>query len=653
MLRSLTNQASTGLKQGQRVSSKSSKSFTQHQSQPQPSTQTQSNYFSSNAPLNTTNTTTTTSSSTSTGTNTTSKSKFFSSAVINAQPFELHQTQPYITNNNLNNLNNFSNNNTDHIQLALFDECLKQNSTYDLATGKISGGGVNQFWLAIKKIIPIYRSLIYSNQLNEKRMADFVSLLRNGLRIHRLELSKLNKNLDKDSNNPIKNIHYLLTCAIREVSYNLLDGLIYLNPHGLTHLFKAYKDLGFTYEAVHIWETGKNLNHLKNLFTSEPVLGSIFPFLVESGDFNFDEIWQMYLNIKLNKKINEKLHNELQIGMIRVCLFKNKNNDALTIFKQLTSDVYNSFNLKGIEPPINIKSYMTMAHLSFIGFCKDIKTADYFFMNAVNESMPYLTPLQLNFIKKYISNSWEITNDFEKIKKIWLITWNHYELKNSSNSSVSSSLNDAFLSIFFQKYPNFNNESFNELKLIINDYSLIRSIDEPFINVLLSKSTIWHNSEVFEYILNVANSNPFMKTNVFYRCCLKACGSVDLDSNSILSLFRQLLSNNASNGMKFIAHADWVALRDATINSPFLLNFNSINDRIDLYFKLWKICSSSFINLENFKNYILKDIKLNFNYSKIFQQMSNIKSDIEIPEINYFIKNKSIQNYISNGYALN
>lgn len=568
--------------------------------------------------------------------------------------FQQHQQQQAQLSNyqKYQNYNN-THNNTQFIasQLALFDECLAQNSTYDLATGKISGG-VERFWVAVRKIIPIYRSLVNSGELNEKRMAEFVSLLRNGLRIHRLELSKLKKNLDKDSNNPIKNIHYLLTCAIREVSYNVLDGHIKLNPHGLTHLFKAYKDLGFTYEAVNIWENGKSNPKLFNLFTSEPVLGSIFPFLVESGDFNFDEVWEMYSKIKDSKLPHEKLHNELQVGMIRVCLFKNKTSDALNIFKKLTSDCYSSFEQNGIEPPINVKSYMTMAHLSFIGFCKDMNTADYFFNDAVNESMPYLTPLQLNFIKKYLVNTWEITNDYQRVKNIWAITWSHYEMKKTSNSSVSSSLNDAFLSIFFQNYPVYSDDAFNELKSVIGQYSSIKNIDEPFINVLLSKSTIWHNPQVFEFILSTANSHSFSKTNVFYRCCLKACGSVDIDSNSILNLFRQLLDNNASNGMKFIAHADWVALRDATINSPFLQNFNSMNDRIDLYFKLWKICSPSFISLENFKNYIFKDVKLNYNYSRIFQQMLNIRTDIEIPEINYFQNNKAVQSYIDSGYIL-
>ncbi|GMM32252.1 hypothetical protein DAMA08_049970 [Martiniozyma asiatica (nom. inval.)] len=534
-------------------------------------------------------------------------------------------------------------------QLAIFDECLAENSTYDLATGKVSGGA-KKFWEAVKKIIPIYRSLVYSGELNEKRMSEFVSLLRNGLRIHRLELSKLKKNLDKDSNNPIKNIHYLLTCAIREVSYNVLDGLVMLNPHGLTHLFKAYKDLGFTYEAVHIWESGKKNPKLHQLFTSEPVLGSIFPFLVESGDFNFNEVWEMYSKIKESKSQGEKLHNELQVGMIRVCLFKNKTSDALGIFKQLTSDCYSTYESKGVEPPINIKSYMTMAHLSFIGFCKDMDTADYFFKDAVEESMPYLTPLQLNFIKKYLANTWEMTKDYNRVKNIWLTTWRHYESKKTSNSSVSSSLNDAFLTIFFQNYPTFTAESFKELQTIISQYASMRAIDEPFINVLLSKSTIWHNAQTFQHILQTSDLHPFSKTNVFYRCCLKACGSIDVPSISILGLFRQLLANNALNGTNYIAHADWVALRDATVNSPYLNSFESKNDRIDLYFKLWKLCAIKLISLDNLKSYIWKDCKLNQGYNLIFQKMDDVKVDLDVPELGWFRDNRGIEIYLENGW---
>lgn len=538
---------------------------------------------------------------------------------------------------------------TTHL-LEVFDQCLKENSTYDLATGQITGG-VNQFWDSVRRIIPVYRSLVYTGLLKEKRMAEFVSLLRNGLRIHRLELSKMKKNLDKDAHNPIKDIHHLLTCTIREVSYNLLDGLVSMNPHGLTHLFKAYKDLGFTYEAVHIWESGKNSPTLNRLFTSEPVLGAIFPFLVESGDFDFQEVWEMYQRIKASKGKNDKVHNELQVGIIRVCLFKGRTDDALLIFKQLTEDIYDSFNAEGVEPPINVKSYLTMAHLSFIGFCKDIDTADYFFQDAVSESMPYLTPLQLNFIKKYLTNTWQNTHDFGRVNRIWHTTWDYYESKKTSNSSVSSSLNDSFLSIFFSKHRQYSPEAFAQLQGIVAEYESIRSIDEPFINVLLSKSTAWHNTQTFRYILTEADAYHFSKTNVFYRCCLKASSAVELSITDILSLFRQLLATNAASGMKYIAHADWVALRDATVNSPQLYSFQQPGNRIDLYFKLWKICSPYFISLENFKNYVYKDLKLNSNYSQIYQQMPQVRTDdIQIPEISYLKRNVAIEKYIGFAY---
>ncbi|GME72681.1 unnamed protein product [[Candida] boidinii] len=148
-----------------------------------------------------------------------------------------------------------------------------------------------------------------------------------------------------------------------------------------------------------------------------------------------------------------------------------------------------------------------------------------------------------------------------------------------------------------------------------------------------------------------AESYNFQKTNVFYRCALKASGSVDLSIDKILILFRQLLELNLKTGYTSIAHADWVALRDSTINSDRLLQFSNPNERIDLYFKLWKICSTYFLNLDNFKNYINKDIKLNQNYSRVFQEMPNIDtSDINIPEISYFRKNNSIENYIRYAY---
>ncbi|OWB85196.1 hypothetical protein B5S33_g3855 [[Candida] boidinii] len=582
------------------------------------------------------------------------------------------------------------------ILVSKFDNCLNANSRYDLSTGTVIGGS-QQVWKAINQVMPIYRKLLEynlntnsnhlnntnkKNKLDAQRIGNLVSLLRNGLRIERLELSKLKQNIDKDSNNPIKKIHVLLASSIREIANDVIDCKIKINSYGLTNIFKGYKDLGFSFEAVNIWKIGKLKPELHDLFLSESVLGSIFPFLAETNEFKFEELNEMYKNIKEQKLstannsdsnntanfnhatsnysnvnpnalLSSSLHCELQVGMIRVCLANDKVNEALSIFKELSNDVYANFISKNLQPPMSVKSYMTTAHLSFIGFCKDVDTANVFFLDAINGEMPYPTPLQLNFIKKYISNTWEITNDIDKVKKIWIKTWQYYEFKRLGNNSISASLNDLFLSIFFQKHTNYSDESFNKLINIINEYCTIRRIDEPFINVLFSKSRNWNDLKVFNYIFNLSSSSDFVKTNVFYRCCLKACGSINsLDADQILMLFKNLLLINASNGYRGIAHADWTALRDATISSPILLSTeNCATSRIDLYYKLWKLCSPYLLSLDDFKNYIYKDIKLNYAYSKIFENIANIRTDdIQLPEIGSYSRNFSIDNYTGYSY---
>ncbi|GMF60044.1 unnamed protein product [[Candida] boidinii] len=164
--------------------------------------------------------------------------------------------------------------------------------------------------------MPIYRKLLEynlntnsnhlnntnkKNKLDAQRIGNLVSLLRNGLRIERLELSKLKQNIDKDSNNPIKKIHVLLASSIREIANDVIDCKIKINSYGLTNIFKGYKDLGFSFEAVNIWKIGKLKPELHDLFLSESVLGSIFPFLAETNEFKFEELNEMYKNIKEQK----------------------------------------------------------------------------------------------------------------------------------------------------------------------------------------------------------------------------------------------------------------------------------------------------------------------------------------------------------------
>lgn len=527
-------------------------------------------------------------------------------------------------------------------QLMAFDDCLTHNSSFDISTGRIVGSS-SQFWDSVRKIMPLYEDLMATGELTQHRMDEMISLLRNGLRVHRWELAKLHKNLDKDVHTPLQKVHGLLRASLLRVGKDIvaLDSPIRVSSRGLTNLFKAFKDIGMSDEAAQIWNEGKNNPQLYESFTAESVLGSVFSLLVDSQDFNFDEIWSIYSTIKKAKAPGENIHGELQISMIRACLVKGKTSQALSIFTEVTSNVVAEFNERGIKPPPRLRSYMTTAHLSFIGYCRDYETAIVFFRSALKGGLPYMTPLQMNFVKRFMLNTWKSTGDFSHVTEIWLQTWSYYETRHRSNSSISSALNDIYLDIFFANYPKFNEQSSNALKKILNGYNDIRQMDEPFFNCLLTKSMIWRNLDFFKSVVEAAEMYRFPKTNVFYRCCLKASGAVDLPVGETFNLFYKLLESDVDMGSRKITNADWFALRDATIRSHHV---NS--EKIDLYFKLWKLCSPYFVSLHNFRLYVGLDMKLNRAYGKVFREIDYVNaSDIRLPQLSFFSPNREIHDY--------
>lgn len=535
-------------------------------------------------------------------------------------------------------------------QLMAFDECLAHNSFFDPKTGDVPGGTA-QFWDAVEKIMPLYDELIITGELNQKRVDELVSLLRNGLRMHRFELSKLKKNIDRDLNSPLQQMQTYLKNSLIRISNDIVnkDGNPYfqnikISSRGLTNLFKAFTDMGLVDEATLIWYEGKKDPKLYNLFTSESVLGSIVTLLIENKEFDYDEIWSIYNTIKISKSSNDIIHSELQVAMIRACLLKNKTDQALEIFKEVTSDVLQFYNSKNIEPPVAVKNYMTMAHLSFIGFCQDFETANIFFKDSFENQMPYLTPIQINYVKKFMLNTWKTTKDFDKVTDIWISTWSYFEKNNKSTTAISSSLNDAYLDIFFNKYDTFNNDAANELKKLLNKYNEIKLMDEPFFNCLITKSKKWENVNVFQSIVKVADLYNFPKTNVYHRCVLKAAGSVELPIDEIFKLFQKLLQSNIQLGSKQLTNADWFAFRDATIHSKFINN-----DKIDLYFKIFKISCKYFLNMNNFNLYMNLDVGLDKRYRKVFDEFGRVETDdLQLKELQWFKESPAIIKYWEN-----
>lgn len=552
-------------------------------------------------------------------------------------------------------------------QLMAFDECLAHNSFFDPKTGDVPGGTA-KFWDSVEKIMPLYDDLLITGELNQRRIDELISLLRNGLRMHRFELSKLKKNIDRDLNSPLQQIQAYLKDSIIKISNDIVSdsepvsplsspkaspsssfvsnnqNLIKISSRGLTNLFKAFTDMGLIDEAAVIWNKGKKDPKLYDLFTSESVLGSILTLLVENKEFNFQEIWSIYQTIRNSKTENDIIHSELQVAMIRACLLKNKTEKALEIFKEITSDVLKFYAKKNSSPPVAVKNYMTMAHLSFIGYCQDFETANIFFTDSFENQMPYLTPIQINYVKKFMSNTWKNTQDFDKVSEIWVSTWKYFENNNKSTTAISSSLNDAYLDIFFEKYNDFNNDAALELKKLLKNYSEIKAMDEPFFNCLITKSKKWENVNIFQSIVKVADLYNFPKTNVYHRCVLKASGSVELPIDETFILFKRLINSNIQLGSNHLTNADWFAFRDATIHSKFLNG-----EKIDLYFKLFKMCCKHFLTLQNFKLYMNLDVGLDQRYRKVFDEFQRINvDDVNLEELQWFNKCNAIVKYWNN-----
>ncbi|KAG7800445.1 hypothetical protein KL944_004018 [Ogataea haglerorum] len=532
-------------------------------------------------------------------------------------------------------------------QLMAFDECTSQNCTYDSRTGEVIGG-IEAFWQSIYKIMPLYDNLLHTGELNEDRMDSLISLLRNGLRIHRYQLAKQNKNLDNDLHHSLKSTKTYLIEALRKITDEILRyRTLHVSPAGISNIFKAYKDLGFVEEAVQFWEQGKNNNRLKPIFDSEPVLGSVIQFLVDTGDFDLKEVKELYDHIKFKKAKLDKgqndIHPELVVGMIKACLVKGETGVAGELFQQITSDICKECANLNKTPSQKMLSYMTNAHLSFIAYSADIATSNMFFESAAKGQLPYPTPLQVNYIKPYMVKLWQSTNDLTLVQNVWERTWEYNERHHRSNSSMSSSLNDLFFKIFFSKYPRCTPDGIKHLKQVIKAYSNVKSMDEPFFNCLLTNSSAWNNSEVFHTIVKTADLYNFPKTNVFYRCCLKASGSLTLKAFEIIKLVQNLLSANASMGYRKIANADWLAIRDATINSKIVSQ-----EKVDLYFKLWKKCSPYFANSSNYYSYQREDTKLNAAYSHIFNNIRKIDTEnLTLDQLDFFVKDHQISSKVN------
>lgn len=407
------------------------------------------------------------------------------------------------------------------------------------------------FWDSIGRAMDLYHDLINTPELNSDRVSKLVHLLHNGLRANRNQLTRMNKKPDYDSQSFHKEMTNYLCRSLREISDEVLRGKVELNEYGAMHLITAFKELLLFEEAVDIWKNAINGSnqYTANIFLNPRVVGVILPILYDNG-VSYPEIQNLY---EKSSSMIDYFHPNLSVGMIRASLSAGENEMALKLFQRLCEE---STEMK--------YGYLIETHLSFIGECKDLNVAQTFFDKALNDEMPYKIDLQVSYVKSFLRNIWTQTHDFNHVYQIWFKSSLHYG--KGVNHGISSSLNDTFFDIFFENYAQDKVKGFETLQNLIQTYNQIKPIDEPFFNIILAKCTVWRDRSIIEYIDKSYELFHIPKTIVAYRILLKSMGSVDdATNNEILQRWIHLISKSDEIGQRFIANADWAALRDATV----------------------------------------------------------------------------------------
>ncbi|AQZ13597.1 YBR238C and RMD9 (YGL107C) [Zygosaccharomyces parabailii] len=445
-------------------------------------------------------------------------------------------------------------------KVCAFEECVAQTLNMSQtprrrsmrqSTDHPSSNANPLFWDSIARAMDLYHDLIETPELNSDRVSRLVHLLHNGLRANRNQLTRMNKKPDYDSQSFHKEMTNYLCKSLREVADNMLTNKVELNEYGAMHLITAFKELLLFEEAVSIWKAAINgtNSYSANIFLNPRVVGVILPILYDHG-VPYPEIQALYE--KSSSMINY-FHPNLSVGMIRASLSAGENEMALNLFQKLCEE---STEMK--------YGYLIETHLSFIGECTDLNVAQTFFEKALNDEMPYKIDLQVSYVKSFLRNVWTQTHDLQLVYDIWYKSSMHYG--RDVNHGISSSLNDTFFDIFFQNYANNKVDGFQALQNLIYTYNEIKKIDEPFFNIILAKCSVWRDRKIIEYLDKSYELFHIPKTIVAYRILLKSMGSVDDATNvEIMQRWIDLVNKSDETGQKFIANADWAALRDATV----------------------------------------------------------------------------------------
>ncbi|CCF55880.1 hypothetical protein KAFR_0A04450 [Kazachstania africana CBS 2517] len=482
------------------------------------------------------------------------------------------------------------------------------------------------FWDSVTKAMDLYNELAleHDNKLSSSRVSALINLLHNGLRINRNQLIKLNKKPDYDSKSFNFEISNFLQGAILKISNDLIAGNINgISEYGLMHLLTSLKEMGLIDRAIALWKFGLVNENLTQIFLQPKCVGVILPLLYETNTYTFEDCQKLY---ELSSKNVDYYHPNLMCGMISTCLMANENVKALDIYSKLceiaTERQYN---------------YLCDAHLSFIGYCKDSKISEKFLDKAMANEMPYRVNLKVSFVNLFLQNMpLNDENEFDELIRVWKKIINYYHDMNV-NIGVLSSLNNTFFEIFFKYCLNDKITGFSKLSSVIDSYNKTLSIDEPFLNIILTKSLIWYDADVIQFIHKNYTLFNIPETIITKRILLKSMAVIECPNieTEILSRWGELIAKLDEMGNTYLANADWAALRDATLTWAQTNQVEKKEDainRIILYLRVAKTYKPYCRDSRQFLN-ITEGYARNFENMQKYLAMLDTLEPIEIPEL--------------------
>ncbi|KAK6461389.1 protein RMD9, mitochondrial [Scheffersomyces coipomensis] len=375
-----------------------------------------------------------------------------------------------------------------------------------------------------------------------------------------------NKNRDRDQHSNNYSEEMLLKNAVLNLAELIIGNEFQpiITAPMIQMLFYSMLQFKFNTEIINLWENGINDKVNGKIYLSQEILGIVLPTCFENNRFTYEEILQVY---ELNTKDAKSIAHNLAASIGKIAITSGDYSRALDSLESLLQLYENQSG----KPNRDLLHSLSELHLTFIGHCKDYRIAKHFFDKVIEHTLPYKVILKAPKVVSFLQNCNEANEPIDNIIYIWKSTINYYKDNGAANviNARYSILNNGFFQLFFNRYPNLNQESFIKLREVISSYSEIKLIDETFLNTIISNYS-WADKSVLNQLIENYSIYEVNRTPVSYRVSLKKMGELkDYSNQEILEKWNENLQCLESNRYNYIPVADWAALRDATIASPF------------------------------------------------------------------------------------